>query len=226
MLGRAMSKSMNAHSNKQAGFTIIELLIATGVFAVLLLVITAGIINFTRQYYKGIVSSNTQSTARAVMSEVTQAIQFGGVVTTGLSNGSARGFCVDSKVFSYIIGQEVIDNGGSGANQGYHGLVVDTNDTTCSSATLPTVSTTAALGPNTRELLAERMRLSNLTVTDNGNDTYTVHVRVLYGDDDVLQPSPSIAPVVWSNEKCGASFTSSQYCAISDLTTTIQKRVQ
>lgn len=213
-------------SQRNGGFTIVELMIASSVFAVLLLVISAGVMSFTRQYYKGVVTSKTQTTARSIMSEVTQAIQFSSTVYTGLSGGSEKGFCVDNKLFSYIIGRQVMDKGGLAVNhQGYHGFVVGSGGSSCTTTTVPmTLPSVSALGSGQRELLGDKMRLAALNISVNG-DLYLVRVRVLYGQDSVL--SPAVTSVTdWSKEKCANDSAGAQYCAVSDLTTTIQKRLQ
>jgi prepilin-type N-terminal cleavage/methylation domain-containing protein len=210
------------------GFTIIELLIATAVFSVIMVVITAGIISFTRQYYKGVITSNTQTTARTIMSQVTQAIQFGGSITTGLVNGSTEAFCVDNKMYSYIIGQQVNDGGANAAmHQNYHGLVADNTGAGCDAATVPpSLPTVSQLGADQREMLGDKMRLSALDISTPDGQTYTVHLRIIYGEDDLLEPSVASLPIDWSKEKCQLNRATLQYCAITDLTTTIQKRIQ
>src|SRR4051812_8577751 len=86
----------------QSGFTIIELLIATVIFALVLLVITTGVLQFTRQYYKGVISSHTQSAARAIADDVTRALQFGvGSVQPLTTNGTSPA----GQTYGYCIGQ-------------------------------------------------------------------------------------------------------------------------
>jgi prepilin-type N-terminal cleavage/methylation domain-containing protein len=67
---------LNRTRSYSSGFTILELMIASAVFAVVLLVVAIGAISLTNSYYKGITSSDVQSVARAIMSEVSQSIQF------------------------------------------------------------------------------------------------------------------------------------------------------
>lgn len=213
----------------QRGFTMIELMISSAVFAVLLLVVTAGVLSFSRQYYKGIVSTKTQTAARSIMTEIAQSIQFGSNIYTDLDDGGTMlGLCIDNKLFSYKIGQQVKDNGGVAANnQAYHGLVVDSSGSSCSSVTAPAaLPNSAGLPTGQRELLGDGMRLAALDISSNG-DTYTVRVRVLYGDNDVFSKtvSPATTPEEWPEVACSSSSSATQYCAISDLTTTVQKRL-
>lgn len=214
---------------RQDGFTIIELMVATAVFSMIMLVITAGVISFTRQYYKGVITSNTQTTARAIMTELTQAIQFGGTVTTGLSDGgNTLGFCVDGKHYSYVLGQQVSDRGAVGPHQAYHAFVVDNTVQSCDASDTPVVP--ASITNGERELLGDRMRLASFDVSSDDSQTYTIHLRILYGEDDVLTPSVSSATFDWAanggSVTCKLGLATSQYCAITDLTTKVQMRIK
>jgi prepilin-type N-terminal cleavage/methylation domain-containing protein len=75
---------MSRQRKSQAGFTIVELMIATLVFAVVLILITVGVLTFTRSFFKGINQSRTQNAARTVIETISQGIQFSG----GEVNGS------------------------------------------------------------------------------------------------------------------------------------------
>jgi hypothetical protein len=66
------------------------------------------------------------------------------------------------------------------------------------------------------------MRISKLEVLQLGNNTYTVNIRVAYGDDDlfgITGPNP-----VWGTIVC-KDGAGSQFCAVSDLSTTVQQRI-
>src|SRR6266702_6725818 len=118
---------MRLKHKAQAGFTVIELLIATAIFSLVLLLITVGIMQITRVYYKGITETNTQNTARAIVDDIAQAIQFGGPAniqkTVGTTPGTSYAFCIGNQLYSYILGYQVVDAKSAGA-QAYHGLVV------------------------------------------------------------------------------------------------------
>src|SRR5262249_25193419 len=64
--------------SRQAGFTIVELMVATLVFSTILIVITYGVLSFTRAYYNGVTNSTTQDTARNIISTISQAVEFNG----------------------------------------------------------------------------------------------------------------------------------------------------
>src|SRR5689334_15673116 len=97
-----MSK-VNKKLKSQSGFTIVELLIATAVFSLVLLVVTAGIIRMGQAYYKGITMSRIQETTRTVSQEVTSSIQ---LAAGKRRNGSitipnAKQFCVGDVRYTY-----------------------------------------------------------------------------------------------------------------------------
>ncbi len=196
-----------------------EVMIATIVFGVVLIVITSAIMEFTRVYYRGVTEGNVQDTTRTITDLISQGIQFngGGVTPTNGSPtaGSSYAFCVGNQQYSYTVGYEVSDSPTS--SQTYHGLVV--NDVAGCTASTPAqnVRNSSVSG---RELLAPNMRLSRLQVTNVGGNLYKISIRVMYGDDDLLS-SPNAATASCKNIRFGT-----QFCAAADITTTVVKRVE
>jgi prepilin-type N-terminal cleavage/methylation domain-containing protein len=200
------------------GFTIVELMIATAVFGTVLLIVTIAILQFTRVYYKGATQANTQDTARAVMDRISQAIQFnGGTVTqtpASPSPGSSYAFCIGNQQYSFTTGTQLVDSPTS--SQTYHALVV--NDAAGCTSSTPAQNVRGATVSG-RELLAPKMRLSKIEVTNVGTNLYKVSVRVVFGDDDLLS-NPTGA-----NAACKGT-QGTQFCAVSDITTVVTKRVE
>lgn len=211
-----------APRSRQAGFTIIELLIATAVFSVILLVITTAVLQFTKQYYRGVVASSTQNVARTLIDDVSRSIEFNGGAVSPISGNT--GYCIGSdKRYSYKLSRQVTDGGGDPAvHQGLHALVSDTVTGCNGSTPALNVTTLGSLSggslQNPRELLGQHMRLAKFNITPVGSDLYTITVRVIYGDDDLLT-SPT------SPSATCLGTTGSQFCAVSELTTTVKKRV-
>jgi len=208
-----------------AGFTILELMIASSVFAVILLVIAVGVINFTNSYYKGIISSETQSVAQTIMADISQSIEFGEPGNLNLSNGNVSGVCIDNTLYAYVVGQQVTDSSPNGSqNQGYHGLVAGNIGCSSLSTLTPYLGSgsqgnSGSLPPGARELLSQYMRLGVLSVTPDAGGLYTIQVRVLYGDDDLFNQTTN-----WATALCSGG-PGSQFCAVSNLTTTVEKRL-
>jgi len=216
-----VSKKLRPAPLFSQGFTILELMIAASVFSIILLVVAVGVLNFTNSYFKGITTSKTQDAARSVMNTLTQSIQFGQTVTLPTYNSSADtwGMCIDNTLYAFRLGQQVTDTAPQpGINQGYHGLVAS------SGCTLPASLPTTQTLNNGRELLGEHMRLNTLSVTQSGN-LYTIHVRIISGDNDLLTPNVT-GSTDWATttETCSGS-AGTQFCAVADLTTTVEKRL-
>lgn len=216
---RYLSKQNAGGQAKQGGFTIIELLIATAVFSVVLLVITEGIIQFNRVYYGGITQSQTQNAARNILENISQAIQFsGGTVTPtpGTNPTKSYRFCVGSTRYRYKLGHE-LSNSPTGS-QTHHALLMDTPNGGCkNSGTVASINTAGATGT---ELLSPNMRLSRLSVTEIGTtNSWIVDVKVVYGDDDLFSHPTR------SNAVCHFGWAGAQFCAASELSTTVEQRV-
>jgi prepilin-type N-terminal cleavage/methylation domain-containing protein len=196
------------------GFTILELMVATSVFAVVLIVLSVGVISFTNDYYKGVTQTKTQTTARAIVNDIAQGIQFGQNIdySTTPDDNNLNYVCVDNTLYTYKLNTEVIANP-DGPHQAKDALMKDINAGNCQGGG------TLALDHG-RELLADHMRLSALSVVSLARGTYTIHVRVVYGDDDLLTTSRDSEE---DTEAC-LSGSGSQFCATSDLTTTVQSR--
>ena len=197
-----------------------ELLIATVVFGVVLLVVTTAILQFTRVYYKGITESNVQETARTIVDSISQSIQFsGGVVTetsSSITPGSSYAFCIGDRQYSYQVGHQLTD-GTPTTTQKPHALV-HTPVAGCTSSTpAQNLSSAAVTG---REMLAPSMRLARMEISSRGDNLYEIRVKIVYGDDDLLD-NPTTADAKCKNIRAGT-----QFCAVSDITTTVVKRVE
>lgn len=200
-----------------SGFTIVELMIATLVFSVILLLATYGILNIGRLYRKSITSSRTQQTARSIIDTVAQNLKFNG----GNFVAGTNVYCLGSnKRLSLRTNVQFVNNTS-------HGLVID--DTTCSST-----SSTQDLTQSTiagKELLGPRMRLAKFYICDKNmgldsncssiasslkDNTYYIFLRVIYGDNDLLSPG---------NQNCNTN-AGREFCAMSEVSTYVQKVIQ
>lgn len=210
----------------EAGFTIIELMIATLVFATILVVITSGVVQFTISYYKGVNASATQNTARSIMTTVTQSLQYanGNAVTSG-----AGVYCVGNVHIDYVIGKKLGSDPGDSPYVAY--LSTDNTGGCTPKPSLPDGSG--------RELAGQNMRLTEFEVLDHGDRVFPVNVGVAYGDTDLLcaldlagSCDPAASDLTQTDfDTYGPSVTcksttGSQFCAISHLSTTVQGRLE
>jgi prepilin-type N-terminal cleavage/methylation domain-containing protein len=203
----------------QKGFTIIELMIASAVFASILLLLTMGLLAVSRTYYKGVVTTRTQQVSRSILEDISESIRFNGgtVAPSIVPNGTSRGFCAGGKRYSYQLNKQLNE---AVASQ-RHVIVVDDFDT-CSAGTVAQSMSSAT--PTGRELMSTRMRLGGLSITQvgTGTDLWRVTVRVASGEDDILEDTNGDGVL----DTCRQERSGSQFCAVSELSTVVQKRVR
>ena len=216
---------MKQIQRNQHGFTILELMIATMVFSVILLLVTTGIINIGKTYYKGALQARTQDTARNIIDEISRGIQFSGVdalQTTPLNvvatpypvAGGKYGLCVNDIRYAYVLDKQLATvNSGDKVTK----TLISYNGS-CS-GTPPLVENVATV--TGKELLGLGMRLTALEVKSIGTNTFSVTVEVASGDRDLFDP-PFISGNISASCKSGAG---KEFCAISRLSTIVQKRV-
>lgn len=207
----------------QTGFTIVELMISTVIFSMILLLLTTGVISFTKSYYKGITETNTQRVARVISDDIGQAIQLNSAEPF-INPDSISGWneiCVGNTAYAYTLGKQLVNGTttDSSKNQTLNALIKGNIAGGCASISGPALYAVLKNQSDSQELLSPAMRLSNLTVTPKGNGLFEIVVNVAYGDDDLLTNPTSINPTC--NSQAG-----SQFCAISGLTTVVQKRIQ
>lgn len=203
--------------NSQSGFTIIELMIATTVFSVALLLSSIIIIQISRMYIKGVITSKTQTTTRSVIDDISRSIQFSG---SSINVGGAYYSCLGTTRYTVNINAQVSDTNNPSQNKSFHALWKDTvaNPSDCASGGVPNLS---QLNPSSggTELLEKGMRLAALDIQENSG-TYSIKVTVVYGDNDLLVDPSDPA------KGCKGGFTGSQWCSLSSLSTQVFKRVQ
>lgn len=208
---------MKYHTPKQLGFTIIELLIATAVFSTILLLCTYGLLQIGRVYLKGLTLSRTQEVSRNALAEVSQAIQYSGSSVnppnvTPAGAGVRVVFCVGNVRYTFVTDRQLTDRTPAG-DQTTQGFIKD-EPNSCD----PTAPVQPAF-VNPKELLGVNMRLMNFSVTKVGaTDSYRVSIRVVFGDTTLLTPDHL-------NCRAGNS-AGGGFCAVSELTTTVQQRVK
>lgn len=204
-------KRLNQHNK---GFTIIELLIATVTFSVVLLVITSAIIQIGRIYYKGVVQARVQERTRTITEDISQTIQFSRTDLAGNQITTATGIghiCVGNKVYTYNKGVRLDST---------HRVLVEENGSSCTpyGAMNPPL---AALGDRV-ELVGDGMQLLDISVQNipSGSDLYQIKVRLAYGQTSDMQDTNGDTIM----DRCKPISLGGQFCAISELTTNVSSR--
>lgn len=225
-----MSQHLKPPMRRESGFTIIEFMIATVVFSVVILLVSASIIQISKQYQRSMNVGRTQAAARTLLESISESIQFGSTVPSdgGTDGDGTKSLCVGNRQFLYVLGKKVADSGGYSTKS-----AVQSRIWSASCATVG-ITTGTVVGS---ELLGPGLRLASLNYT-GVDDFYTIKVRVTYGDDDLLCSPSAVAGSCNSGAAAMTNLTDfqqpdlrcksgagSEYCAVSELSTTVQKRM-
>jgi len=184
---------------KQRGFTVVELMISTAAFSAVLLLISAGVIQIGRIFYKGVTVSKTQEISRTVLDKVARDLQFSaGRAETVTIAGNKKALCIGNNHYIYEITTPISSP----------------NDT-IQFATSPLGCGGVTSGTN---LLADKMRLVSFSVESSCTQLCNINVKVAYGDPEVfLNNNPA--------DGCRGGRAGGHFCAISELTTSVIRRI-
>ncbi len=215
---------VKSQESKSGGFTILELMIATMVFSVVLLLCATAIVQVGRMYYKTTLLVRTTDTARAVSDDVTQAIQFGNYSTSFFGSdttGPIKSYCLGSIRYTYAPASASL--GLDTANgQMRHVLWKDRGgNSACAPLDLslanPSVQGQELLGNDMRISLFEVKQSVNAGVPDP-NGLWTINITVAYGTTTDLFTDPT-------NTVCVSNIVGGQFCAVSTINTNAIKRL-
>lgn len=238
---------MKRNNQKQRGFTIIELMIATTIFSLVLMICLAAIMTITRMYYQGTLQARTQNRTREIVDEIADELRYqpGDVVVNDTdpllgeieNNQGEIGsvdpealddyygqYCVGSVRYQYLLGFKTQSDAqrasGPLDDREARGTLVRSND--CSlSGDLDADEVAAALinDESVNSMLDENMRLLEFQITPSGGDSgrYTVTVTIAYGDDDLIGYENG-------NFACKPDNVARAYCAVSRLEVIVTRR--
>lgn len=213
---------------KEGGFTIVELLIATAVFSVVLLGALAGFLEVGRLFYKGVSSTSTQTVANQILQDVSGSFRTNNNFAPGGSNGYSY-YCIGNSRYTYNINHELdinaAPNHAAPSAGGNYGLLKDTLPGSSGCATpaaenIPNPPPGSIRFQNPLEMLGDKMRLSafNITQTSSTSNFYDVSVVVAYGDDDAFD-NLNDPNTIACNPRSGLE----QFCSVSRLNTSLYK---
>lgn len=223
---------MSIRTPNNKGFTLIELLIATSIFTVILLLLTFGLMQIGRVYYKGINSSRAQAALRSISDDVVQSIQYSGKVigtTVGTFSDGASQVCVGNKRYTYTIGSELGAPADVNTQTKERVLIAEKVSGPC---TATVTSRDAIMNPinplpsGAKELMGKGMRLLDFSVTDDTHPVnHTVIIKLGLGDSDLFT-----ADGHWNDEALVKNALckggpGQQFCATAELESTVRKRL-
>lgn len=232
-----MTNSQQPVSN-QRGFTIVELMIATSVLSVMLILVTIIMISIGNLYYKGINQARIQENVRNITTDVSNNLQLSNSIpqnkdTLAVGGGTISGvsaYCIGTTRYTYVIDAQIGHQiyapsppGPSGPNF-QHILWRDTitSASNCYIADLrvPDPSHLTDVGgvdaTNGAELIAPNSRLTSFTILPLSSP-YGLSISVAYGDDDLLNHNGF-------SSTCMA-ITGNRFCSTARLTTTVVQRL-
>lgn len=203
----------------QQGFTIIELMIATSVFSIILLVALAGFASIGRLFYKGVTINQTQNITNQILSDVTGKIQAAATVSTLQTGNGYQYYCIGGTRYTINLKHELDTSQPEDYSVGGNfGLVRD--QLPGATACAPPCSASSGCPAGTLsfvkpvEMLSNRMRLMKLDIASANGQLYNVSVVVAFGDDD------SFANVSDPDQiECQGHGSSQTFCSVNRLST-------
>lgn len=213
---------MKKLKNNQKAFTIIELLIASTVFSMIILGACVAIIQMSRLYYKGIILSRTQTAGRNLAEAIAREIQFQGgsvnqdIFTPPPPDPKTSIISIGTTRYKFAINQQ----------QGKditHAIVKYNNDPADSDG--PDLNDTALNSSNYRNILGNNMRVLDISVSKVGGGgvstagLYSVQVVIAYGDSDLLDTPADLADTT-----CKGNLAGSQWCSVVRYNTMVYQR--
>ena len=212
-----------------SGFTVIELLIATVVFSVVLLIAQTSFVHIGNLFYRGVSIINTQEAADHIFQDINGNFQNAGSVGSG-QNSPAGGYdyyCIGNTRYTYRINQKVdtastADHGTSG-NFGVLKDQLAGAGNACSAPCDPAsgncVSGTTVPFNNPVELLGDKMRIEQFSISQSTttSNLYNVAIVIAYGEDgDLTYNNPSDLSTVSCKPEANNNF-----CAVSRVNTAV-----
>jgi prepilin-type N-terminal cleavage/methylation domain-containing protein len=239
----------------QKAFTIIELMIATAILSVILVIVSAMMIGIGNLYYKGTSQASVQDNVRTITDEISQDLQLNGSdLLTGTNTNPALpiSYCIGTTRYTSILGKQITNSSSLGANQSYHVLWRDSVPAgTCNNIGYNTFvnSSSPPTNPSTdpgTELIGPNSLLTYFTIS-TGISPFLITIGEAYGPSDLLCDSgytsggvndcsnnTTDSTHIWNpnppvnplqNEIRCKGFAQNQLCSTDYLTTTVTERL-
>jgi|SRR5579884_1829837 len=223
------------------GFTIIELLVATSVLSVILLLVTVMLINIGNLYYKDVNQAHVQDSVRSISDEITSQLELSpNKPQTGsqlISGVTINVYCIGPTRYSYV---KSIPGSAWQMNTPFstvtfqipHLLWRDTPNAGCNpsvaadlTAMPPTLPSTE---PNGADLVSTGDLLTQFCIGSynvaSGDCTFQVAPTSPYTVAIGVANAGSLLNLAGINSTCSVR-TGDQYCAASSLVTTVNSRL-
>jgi prepilin-type N-terminal cleavage/methylation domain-containing protein len=200
------------HHNKQHGFTLIELMLAMGGIAFLLLFVVFAILQVTGLYTKGVAIRQINQAGRQMTDEISRSVRYG---SSPISIPDKHRLCVGGK--SYIWNDPddttyVNSKVGGGSLK----FVVLSGTSYCS--TIPATSPSNDIPAVSSEALGNVVMLQNMTITKANPSSPVYELSIILSTNGTNEPDEPAANVFECNPQFG------QFCAFGEFETSIYAR--
>jgi prepilin-type N-terminal cleavage/methylation domain-containing protein len=242
-------QSLKTYREDNSGFTIVELMIALSVLAVLLVTTTTILIQIGALYSKGVNAADLQNATRNVVADISGQLQFSGKVplgctstattcyantndylnTTDNTTETVYTYCISNTRYSYVLNRELGTDSNTNPQQiTAHVLWRDTLTTDASTCPVPDIVNGTHLNDSPSkgdgyEMLGNHMRLTRFKIEQtppgSGSGIYNTDVWTAFGDSDLVQTDPATGS---STCKGGAG---TQFCSTSAISTQLTGRI-
>lgn len=206
-------QSSNRRSYKGTkGFTVPELMMATAIFSVVLILCITGFMQLGRIYYHGVAITQTKNIASGLLSSISSELQSINTAPSLPDNPSLPegNYCFGKHLYR-VKKLNLVNLSNHDIAEGEYGLL--RLDGSC----LPDNMNAA------KELLGNNMRLLDFTVTSITSaatgSLYEVRIKIASGNDDSLTKNGS--DIIDKESKCAGGPVVNQSCAITDIRTLI-----
>lgn len=222
---------MSHDDRKQLGFTLVELMLAMGFVAALLIAITVTVIQIADTYNKGITMKQVNQAGRAISDELQRSISSSASFDVSLSTtfvdetGKGGRLCIGKYSYVWNYGANI----GTSAAYKYNGSgpeirfskIPDLSNYYCTTnpsgkyPNVPSDKSTELLNIGDRNLVIHSFNISSNAKDDNTKQTlYSIEFSIGTKDQVILDP-------VGSNWRCkapgdlGTSIRDTSYCAVN-----------
>lgn len=204
------------------GFTIMEIMVATAVFSIVLIAAQSSYIEIGKLFYKGVSVTQTQNTATQILAELKTSIQTAppGSVSTLASSSGYSYYCISGNRYTFNLGHKVDTSASQTLSAGgNYGILEDSlpGAAACAPPCDPSGNCPngAVAFNNPKELLGNKMRVDGLSINQSSAanpNLYQISLVVVYGDDSVLSN-----PTDPSTAKCSGGLNTQSFCYVSRL---------
>jgi prepilin-type N-terminal cleavage/methylation domain-containing protein len=206
---------MNKQHTDQKGFTIVELMLSTVIFSIVMLMVIFAMMHIGRTYTRSLVSARMQQQVDEMIYEISQDVKFEGgtlVHYKPIGDGSVGVLCVGLKRYTYLLNEQRND-------LQPHVMLYDQNDDCGLIA--PAGANLSTLNQSAKDLVQSRTRLYKFEVSklpSIADDSWRIDVGLAYGDDDQFNYDGSGRPICKSE-------VGSQNCKTAESTLLVTRRV-